>query len=189
MSDLRCAPQRSKSCALPALPAFHAVPCRRLQFCAGRVEPCSGRNQRRSQPAGCRCAGPLHSLASAYNCLTRSFWHTRGQTSVFPTPVFMFAQLVSVRAACLPPTPMWQPGAGLTGTGTQTIACTGGNVVLSVDTARWGSTTFLPNTARVILVGCGQPLVCPPPPSPPLPPSPDPPPPSPPQPPPPSPPR
>ena len=59
--------------------------------------------------------------------------------------------------------------------GQQTVRCSGGNVVLSVNTVRHDSSTGLPNAASLIRLGCGLPQVCAPPPSPPTPPSPRPP--------------
>ena len=59
--------------------------------------------------------------------------------------------------------------------GQQTVSCSAGNVVLSVNTVRQGSSTALPSAASLIRLGCGVPQTCAPPPSPPSPPSPRPP--------------
>lgn len=60
------------------------------------------------------------------------------------------------------------PLAGQPGVTTEVASCTTG-VALSVDTARWGAATALPDAARLIRIGCGVPQACAPPPLPPSP--------------------
>ena len=94
------------------------------------------------------------------------------------------ASLVGYFSGLLPPA----NAIGIVGLGTtgdtaapdsDSITCSSG-VALGVDTARWNATFALPDVGQRVVVGCGIPVNCPPPPSPPSPPPPSPPPPSPP---------